>query len=108
MFPPTEFYNPEDQVVWKLNKDIYGLRSSPHAWQKHLAETLQQLGMERLASEPNVFKTTAGNAFVPCYVEPAVVDELFANIQQHLLLRPTGDLTVGNTINFLPKRHQQR
>ena len=47
MFPPTEFYNPEDQVVWKLNKAIYGLRSSPHAWQKHLAETLQQLGMNR-------------------------------------------------------------
>ena len=56
MFPPTEFYNPEDQVVWKLNKAIYGLRSSPSA--KHLAETLQQLGMSRLASEPNVFKTT--------------------------------------------------
>ena len=108
MFPPTEFYNPEDQVVWKLNKAIYGLRSSPHAWQKHLAETLQQLGMERLASEPNVFKTTAGNAFVLCYVddllflgEPTVVDKLFADIQQHLLLRPTGDLTVGNTISFL-------
>ena len=108
MFPPTEFYNPEDQVVWKLNKAIYGLRSSPHAWQKHLAETLQQLGMERLASEPNVFKTTAGNAFVLCYVddllflgEPTVVDKLFTDIQQHLLLRPTGDLTVGNTIDFL-------
>ena len=108
MFPPTELYNLEDQVVWKLNKAIYGLRSSPHAWQKHLAETLQQLGMERLASEPNVFKTTAGNAFILCYVddllflgEPTVVDKLFTDIQQHLLLRPTGDLTVGNTINFL-------
>ena len=108
MFPPTEFYNPEDQVVWKLNKAIYGLHSSPHAWQKHLAETLQQLGMESLASEPNVFKTTAGNAFVLCYVddllflgEPTVVDKLFTDIQQHLLLRPTGELTVGNTINFL-------
>ena len=44
MFPPAEFYNPEDQVLWKLNKAIYGLRSSPKAWQNHLAETLQQLG----------------------------------------------------------------
>ena len=33
--------------------------------------------------------------------EPTVVDKLFTDIQQHLLLRPTGDLTVGNTINFL-------
>ena len=65
MFPPTEFYNPEDNIVWKLNKAIYGLRSSPKAWQNHLAETLQQLGMQRLASEPNVFKTATGNAATP-------------------------------------------
>ena len=108
MFPPAEFYNPEDQVVWKLNKAIYGLRSSPKAWQKHLAETLQQLGMNRLASEPNVYKTTAGNVFVLCYVddllflgEPTAVNKLFTDIQQHLLLQPTGDLTVGNTVSFL-------
>ena len=96
MFPPTEFYNPEDQVVWKLNK-IYGLRSSPHAWQKHLAETLQQLGMHRLASEPNVFKTTTGNAFV----HAMWTTSHFWENRQQLLLRPTGDLSVGNTVNFL-------
>jgi hypothetical protein len=33
MFPPTGFYNPEDHIVWKLSKAIYGLRSSPKAWQ---------------------------------------------------------------------------
>ena len=29
------------------------------------------------------------------------VNKLFKSIQQHLLLRPTGELTVGNTISFL-------
>ena len=108
MLPPTEFYNSEDHIVWKLNKAIYGLRSSPKAWQNHLAETLQQLGMQRLTSEPNVFRTATGNAFILVYVddllflgEPAVVNKLFADIQQQLLLRPTGDLTVGNSVNFL-------
>ena len=108
MFPPTKSYNPEDQVVWKLNKAIYGLRSSPRAWQKHLAERLQQLDMHTLASEPNVFKTTAGNAFVLCYVddllflgEPTAANKLFTDIHQHVLLRPTGGLTVRNTVNFL-------
>ena len=64
--------------------------------------------MHRLASEPNVFKTATGNAFVLCYVddllflgEPTAVNKLFTDIQQHLLLRPTGDLSVGNTVNFL-------
>ena len=69
MFPPAEFYHPEDNIVWKLNKAIYGLRSSPKAWQNHLAETLQQLGMQRLTSEPNVFKTATGNAFILVYVD---------------------------------------
>ena len=108
MFPPTEFYNPEDNIVWKLNKAIYGLRSSPKAWQNHLAETLQQLGMQRLTGEPNVFKTATGNAFILVYVddllflgESTVVNKLFADIQQQLLLRPTGDLTVGNNVNLL-------
>ena len=103
MFPPTEFYNPQDNIVWKLNEAIYGLRSSPKAWQNHLAESLQQL-----TSEPNVFKTATGNAFILVYVddllvlgEPAVVNKLFADIQQQLLLRPTGDLTAGNSVNFL-------
>eukprot|EP00435_Cladocopium_sp_Y103_P063364 s1247_g25.t1 len=110
MFPPTEFYNPEDNIVWKLNQAIYGLRSSQKAWQNHLAGTLQQLGMQRLTSEPNVFKTAAGNALILVYVddllflgEPTVtvVNKLFADIQQQLLLRPTGDLTVGNNVDFL-------
>ena len=106
MFPPTEFHNPEDNIVWKLNKAISGLRSSPKAWQNHLAETFQQLGMQRLKSEPNVFKTATGNAFILVYVddllflgEPTVVNKLFADIQQQLLLRLTGDLTVGNISN---------
>ena len=29
------------------------------------------------------------------------MNKLFADIQQQLLLRPTGDLTVGNSVNFL-------
>lgn len=36
MFPPTEFYNLEDNIVWKL-------RNGEKAWQNHLAETLQLL-----------------------------------------------------------------
>ena len=56
----------------------------------------------------SVFKTTAGNAFILCYVddlmflgEPTTVAALFTGIQQQLLLRPTGDLTIGNTVSFL-------
>ena len=41
-----------------------------------------------------------GRSLIPIG-EPTVVDELFTSIQQHLLLRPTRDRTVSNTVNFL-------
>ena len=37
----------------------------------------------------------------PILGEPTAVNKLFTDIQQHLLLRPTGALSVGNTVNFL-------
>ena len=85
------------------------VEKQPNNLANHLAETLQQPGMQRLTSEPNVFKTATGNAFILVYVddllflgEPTVVNKLFADIQQQLLLLPTGDLTViGDSVNFL-------
>ena len=105
-----QFYNPKDHIVWKLNKAIYGLRSSPKAWQNHLAETLQQLGTKRLAASKRAQRLQDSNrhAFILVYVDdllflgdPTVVNKLFADIRQQLLLRPTGDLTEGNNVNFL-------
>ena len=108
MHPPTEFYNESDGIVWKLNKAIYGLRSSPKAWQTHLADVLQQLGLQRSTAEPNIYYTQQRSAYILVYVDDLlllgdeeVTNKIFAAIQQHLLLRPTGTLTVGNTVSFL-------
>ena len=118
MWPPQEFYNAADKIVWKLNKATYGLRSSPKAWQDHLADILQQhLGLERLKTEPNVYKTpgptTSSTAYILVYVDDLLflgpqqtVDHIFNTIQQHLLLRPTGDLTMGQKVSFLGRSIQ--
>eukprot|EP00438_Fugacium_kawagutii_P020126 Skav209748 [mRNA] locus=scaffold9:50691:51206:+ [translate_table: standard] len=47
MWPPAELYaqGHYTTTVWKLNKAIYGLRSSPKSWQDRFANVLQQLGM---------------------------------------------------------------
>ena len=49
MYPPKEFYNPQNNIVWKLLKAIYRLRSSPKARQKHLSEVQEKRarGQER-------------------------------------------------------------
>ena len=103
MYPPREFYNPTDCVVWKLNKAMYGLRSGPSAWQKHLAEVLQQIGLHHSTAEPDIYMTEARNCFVLAYVddllflgEEQIVNKLFKEIQQHLLLRTTGALSPGS------------
>ena len=59
--PPKEFYL-EGNILWRLKKAMYGLRSSPKAWQDHLASILQQLGYVRFISEPNVYKHPEGIA----------------------------------------------
>ena len=55
-----------------------------------------------------MFKATKGDAFILCYMdkllfpgEAIAVNKFFIDIQQHLMLRPTGDLTIGNTVSFL-------
>ena len=115
MHPPTEFYNKADGIVWKLNKAIYGLRSSPKAWQTHLADVLQQLGLQRSTAEPNIYYTQQRSAYILVYVDDllllgdeATVNKIFEAIQQHLLLRPTGTLTVGNTVSFLGRNITNR
>ena len=115
MYPPTEFYNESDGIIWKLNKAIYGWRSSPEAWQTHLAEVLQQLGLQRSVAEPNIYYTQQRNAYILVYVndlfllgDEATTNKICEAIQQHLLLRPTGTLTVGNTVSFLGRNITNR
>ena len=115
MHPPKEFYKPEDNIVWELLKAIYGLGSSPKAWQKHLAEVLQQIGLHRSTAEPNIYMTTTRNCFVLVYVhdhlflgEEQIINMLSEEIQQHLLLRPADTLSTGNTVAFLGRNITNR
>ena len=50
LWPPTELC-PQQDKQWRLKKAMYGLRSSPKAWQDYLAEALEKLGFVRLKSE---------------------------------------------------------
>ena len=115
MYLPTEVYNPEDNIVWKPLKAIYGLRSSPKKWQKHLAEVLQHIDFT--AAQPNPTSTWQKHAtalFWPTsttfsfLARKQIVNKLFKEIQQHLLLRPAGTLSPGNTVAFLGRNITNR
>ena len=115
MMPPREFYKPTDCIVWKRNKAIYGLRSSPKAWQNHLCDVLQQLKLERSSEEPNIYMTPTRDCYVLVYVDDLLflgqqqtVDKLFTAIQQQLLFRPTGTLHAGSIVSFMGRNIHNR
>ena len=68
--PPREFIQ-DSNIVWRLNKALYGLRTAPKLWQRHLGATLASLHLEQLKSDRCVW---VGNNFaVLCYVDDLIV-----------------------------------
>ena len=93
--PPKE-YCTNPYILWKLHKAMYGLRSSPKAWQEHLSKALTDLGLKRLQ----------GKVYIMVYVddllftgEPGEVARIFKEIQAKMLLRAT-----NKTIDFLGRK----
>ena len=65
------------------------------------------MGLSRLTSEPNVYRNNEQTMFVMVYVDDLLflgqqqeVDKTFKEVQKHVLLRPTGALGIGQTIQF--------
>ena len=54
IWPPEEFY-PQGGVVWKLEKALYGLKSSPKLWQTHFASTMAKFDFVRCESDSNLY-----------------------------------------------------
>ena len=50
MVPPREFIQ-DTNVIWCLNKALYGLRTAPKLWRQHLGTTLAQLHLQQLKSD---------------------------------------------------------
>ena len=91
-----------------LKKAMYGLRSSPKAWQDYLAEVLQKLGFVRLKSEPNVYTNATRDCYIMVYVDDLLVlgdkttvDSTFEAIQKQVLLKHIGYLEPGKPQQFL-------
>ena len=54
IIPPSEFY-PDQNVVWKLKRALYGLKNSPRLWQDHFASVMKKLNFDRMKSDPNLY-----------------------------------------------------
>ena len=48
---PQEIQYPEP-TVWRLKRQLYGLRDSPRSWQIHLTQVLKRLNLSQIRSDP--------------------------------------------------------
>eukprot|EP00971_Amphidinium_carterae_P124297 2462414-Amphidinium_carterae.1 len=64
--PPPECEQ-NNNVLWKLNKQLYGLRDSPQKVQLHISSILKQLGLRQLRSDQCVCHD--GDITVMVYVD---------------------------------------
>ena len=98
----TKEYYPEGTTLWRLKKAMYGLRSSPKAWQDYFATSMAELGFRRLLSEANVHVNSTNDVYIMVYVDdimvigdPTKVNKIFEKIQEKMLLKHTGYLDPG-------------
>jgi hypothetical protein len=105
--PPVEYY-PGKDVLWRLHKAMYGLRTSPRAWQEHFALDLQQMGLKRLLTDPDIYVDAVHQVYVIAYVDDIMwfgeklhIENFFKEFQKRVLLKVTGHLVPGESLNFL-------
>ena len=63
MWCPAEYYT-DANTLRKLHTNNYGLVSGTTAWQDHLAQVLQALGLQRLMSESNIYRNALGTQYL--------------------------------------------
>ena len=110
IWPPKEYY-PEGTTLWRLKKAMYGLRSSPKAWQDYFATSMSDLGFKRLLSEANVYANSTNDVYIMVYVDdimvigdPTKVNKIFEKIQEKMLLKHIGYLDPGEKHYFLGRQ----
>ena len=114
MWPLQELY-PSGNVLWFIQKAIYGLRTSPNDLQEHFAMTLSELQFRRLQSDANVYCNSDLQTMILAYVD----DLLIIGPEEHVsrtitlgqdifLMKQTGDLDSDSSrMTFLGRQLQR-
>ena len=113
--PPPD-YQPDydvpsgDHVLWSLLKALYGLKTAPKSWQVHINHVLVVIvGFRQSKADPCCYIKGQDFIYLILYVDDLflmgpdqqVLQDLIAQIKQHVLLRDEGWLTEGSTLSYL-------
>ena len=104
--PPELEQNPE--VLWRLKKALYGLKTFPKLWQQHLANKLEELGLRKNKADPCIFM---GEKFlVMTYVDDLLIvgeqqeqASFITKLSAHFPLKHQTKLDAQTPLTFLGK-----
>ena len=75
MSQPEHYIMPGDEhLVCRLKKSIYGLKQSPHCWNRAFSEYLESVGFTQSTADPCVYiKGVEPTAIIAVYVDDLVI-----------------------------------
>ena len=92
--------------IWKLKKSLYGLRTAPSAWNKHLDQLLTGLGWTRSRIDPGMYYCDKSVLIVHVddilvTGERATVDHLFQELAKSVILKTYDAIDDNTSLEFL-------
>ena len=104
--PPELEQNPD--VLWKLRKALYGLKTSPKLWQQHLSSKLEELGLRKNKADPCIFM--GEKLLVMTYVDDLLIvgekqeqESFLAKLSAQFPLKHQTKLDAKTPLTFLGK-----
>ena len=104
--PPELEQNPD--VLWKLRKALYGLKTSPKLWQQHLSSKLEELGLRKNKADPCIFM--GDKLLVMTYVDDLLIvgekleqESFLAKLSAQFPLKHQTKLDAKTPLTFLGK-----
>ena len=108
--PPPDLEQ-DQNVLWKLTRDVYGIKTSPELWQ--LASKLEELGLKKNKVVPCTF--TSEQLMVMHHLDTLLIvgdkhqqESFISQLSAHVSLNNTTKLDAKTPLSFLNKTLEYR
>ena len=104
--PPELEQHPD--VLWKLTKALYGIKTNPKLWQQFLASKLEELGLKKNIVDPCIFSNE--QRLVMHHLDALLIvgdkhqqERFISQLSAHVSLNNTTKLDAKTPLSFLNK-----
>ena len=99
--PPPELEQDQD-VLWQLTRDAYGIRSNLKQWQQSLANKLEELGLRKNNTNPCIFASEQLIVMIHLGAVLTVGDKYR---QESFIAQLSASISLTNITSLMPRLH---